>query len=266
MATEKEEGKNIRKIEASMLKSIVGLTLLCIGLYWILFKSHFDSIEGIAIICVGSLTVAGCITAIIRKRTKFPVKETYICFMLSLVVTTLAGMGISGIYRWVCPDVTVVNNDGTSKTYYALPSGEHEMRGSHVINNRNDTLYRVAVSYAFLGEELYNHFNVTDTLTPGEEKLISCRPHFVMQRILPVMPPGHSKTGRYRERRTYIVSGKELMEFIRRDMTPFGIKANKCVDSFDITKNDIVWEDPEKIDKIRRFTDRISNRVNVKNK
>lgn len=164
--------------------------------------------------------------------------------------------------RWLFPDVTTIRYDegryeATSAHVFPFCNG-FTPTGSFVENDSGDTLYRVVVSYAFLGEEIYNHYNITDTFPPGAVSRIPCPPNFTTRSIFPIMPPSQGKTGRIRARRSYIVNGNELTAFEKGDFSYLGIKANIRVDSFNITRNDIVWEDPERIVALEKIIDKLT--------
>lgn len=67
--------------------------------------------------------------------------------------------------------------------------GGFKPSGSYFVNDTPDTLFRVVVSYAILGEEITNYYNVTDTISPLSTARIACPPNYVCRDILPVMLP-----------------------------------------------------------------------------
>lgn len=195
--------------------------------------------------------------AIIRKLRTWWIMGAFVIWF----IMTFAGAGSVAFFRYMVPDICEVTCKGKGYevvNYYGWPEGHKvSLTHSYLDNQTSDTLYRVVVSYAYLGEELYNHYNVTNACAPGGFTVMSSRPHYVMKRILPAMLPSHGKLGRYHTNRVYIVGRPSLDEFERRNMQCFGLRGNKKIDSFDITKNDIIYENPEKYITLERVTDNI---------
>lgn len=199
-----------------------------------------------------------------HKSRKYKVLPNYCrvyCVLTSFLAVSVLNPGTIFFCRWFFPDVTTVTQTGGRYevlTKHSWPfSGNCMPMHSYIANDTEDTLYRVVVSYAFLGEEIKNHYNVTDTITPMTTGMIPCPPNYVARSILPIMTPSHGRLGRTRTRRSYIVTGEALHEFEKGDFRCFGIKDNVRVDSFNITSNPVVWEDPERIKSLEQTIDRI---------
>ncbi|MCM1354834.1 MAG: hypothetical protein NC212_00330 [Staphylococcus sp.] len=190
------------------------------------------------------------------KYKTVPRTYRYHCVMVSLALCSLINCGVIFLCRWSFPDVTTVYKaDGkyTGSTTRAFPFADGlKPTGSYVSNDTDDTLYRVVVSYAFLGEEINNHYNVTDTIAPKTTVRVSCPPNYVGRRIFPIMLATSGRFGKSRTRRSYIVDGEALHEFQTADFSCLGIKENIRVATFDITSNPIVWEDSSRIEALER--------------
>lgn len=232
--------------------SISGLTALSILTYYsLLYVPHICSLSYVACSVIISLLLF--VHAYIRssKYADLPKLCRLNCVVVPFTLCALLDSETIFLCRWIFPDVTTVSFESGRyevSTGYDWPFANGFMpTDSYVVNGTGDTLYRVVVSYAFLGEEVNNHYNVTDTIAPMTTALIPCPPNFVGRSIFPIMMPSYYRFGRIRSRYTYIVNGKELAAFESGDFRNLGIKANIRVHSFNITSNPTLWVDPERI-------------------
>lgn len=237
------------------------LIAVCMLPYYLLAKSHVCSTNYIMISLLVSILL--CIAAHCRLSKHKELTELYkVQLVLSAIaICSVFNLGIIFFSRWMLPDVTMVRvNNGryeVSTRYANMFSKNFKLTGSYLENNTQDMLYRVVVSYALLGKEIRNHYNVTDTIMPSTTAVISCTPNYVARSIFPVMLPTTGRFGQSRTRMSYIVTGNELEVFMTSDFSCFGIKENIRKDSFDITRNPIVWEDPHRIELLERTLDRV---------
>lgn len=233
----------------AMISSIIALPSICLLMYYVLVYTHVCSWYYVTISVIISLLLL--IIAYLRsgRHTSLSKLRRLTCMMTALAFCAPLNMGIVFFCRWFLPDVTTVKQEAGKwdVTYgYAWPfNGGFMPTDSYIVNDTRDTLYRVVVSYAFLGEEVNNHYNVTDTIAPMTTAAIPCPPNFVARSIFPIMMPSHDRFGRTRARRSYIATKKELDAFETGDFRYLGIKANIRINSFNITSNPIVWESPE---------------------
>lgn len=235
----------------AMISSIIALTIISFLVYYFLAVTHVCSWDNVMISGIISLLLLIIAYLRLKKHTALSKLSGLNCAITAFALCTLLNMGIVFFCRWFLPDVTTVERradrwDVTS--VYAWPfTGGFKPTDSYIVNDTKDTLYRVVVSYAFLGEEVNNHYNVTDTIAPMTTANIPCPPNFVARSILPIMMPSHGRFGRTRARRSYIATKKELDAFETGDFRYLGIKSNIRINSFNITSNPIVWESPERI-------------------
>lgn len=231
------------------IASVIGLTLVSAAMCYPLVKQG---------LCPFLYIVASVVIALVFARSAFrrlgslkelPKYHRYNCVSLTFFCAIMLGLGSLSLCHWFFPDVTTVSKgpDGyevSSREAWPFYDGL-KPACSYLANDSEDSLYRVVVSYAFLGEEVNNHYNVTDTIKPFTTAHIACRPNYVARSIFPVMLPSTGRFGKTRTRRSYIVTKAELEAFETGDFTCFGINDNIRVPSFDITSNPILWEDPE---------------------
>ena len=240
----------------AMISSIIALPSICLLMYYVLVYTHVCSWYYVTISVIISLLLL--IIAYLRsgRHTSLSKLRRLTCMMTALSFCAPLNMGIVFFCRWFLPDVTTVECKAgrcNVTSGYAWPFTAGFMpTDSYLLNDTRDTLYRVVVSYAFLGEEVNNHYNVTDTIAPMTTGAIPCPPNFVARSIFPIMMPSHGRFGRTRARRSYIATKKELDAFETGDFRYLGIKANIRIDSFNITSNPIVWESPEIISALER--------------
>ncbi len=181
---------------------------------------------------------------------------------LILAMCSMLNAGVIFFCRWFFPDVTLIRTEQGKydvTTRQTITFYENFMpTGSYVENQTGDTLYRVVVSYAFLGEEIRNHYNITDTIAPQTTARIPCPPNYVLRKIFPIMQSSIGRMGRTRTRRSYIVTKSEMDAFTSGDFSDLGIKDNIRVNSFNITTNPIIWEDPERLKILEHTIDRFT--------
>lgn len=247
-----------------LVTSSIGCVICAAVCYWAIVKVHYCSVASVVVCILISLALT---LLFYFKSRKFATLSKFCRLshaLMLLVVSSVIPMGVFPLCRWIFPDVTTISNEYGKyevAASYAWPWSENlKPNGSYVVNNTGDTLYRVVVSYAFLGEETKNHYNITDTIDPKSTVRIPCPPNFVARRIYPVMMPSYGKTGRYRTRRSYIVNGGQLDAFEFGDFSTIGISENVRVPSFNLTSNPIIWEDSAKLEAL----DRVLNRFDRK--
>lgn len=244
----------------AMISSIIALTSICLLMYYLLAYTHVCSWYYVTISVIISLLLL--IIAYLRtgRHTALSKLCRLTCMMTALSFCAPLNMGIVFFCSWFLPDVTTVERKAGSYSItsgYAWPfTGGFMPTDSYLVNDTRDTLYRVVVSYAFLGEEVNNHYNITDTIAPMTTAAIPCPPNFVARSIFPIMMPSHGRFGRTRARRSYIATKKELDAFETGDFRYLGIKSNIRIKSFNITSNPIVWESPEIISALERVIER----------
>lgn len=247
----------------AMISSIIALPIIGLFPYYLLAVTHVCSWCYITISVIISLV--WLIIAYLRsgKYTAVPKLYRLNCMMTAISLCAILNVGIVFFCRWFIPDVTTVERRGGKyeiSTGYAWPFADgFKPTDSYLVNDTKDTLYRVVVSYAFLGEEIYNHYNVTDTIPPMTTATIPCPPNHVARSILPIMMPSHGRFGRIRTRCSYIATKKDLDSFVYGNFEYLGIKANIRVDSFNITTNPVVWEDPERISSLERVIEKMKH-------
>lgn len=244
----------------AMISSIIALTIISFLVYYSLAATHVCSWNYVMISGIISLLLLIIAYLRLKKHTSLSKLSRLNWAIMAFAFCTLLNMGIVFFSRWFLPDVTTVERraDRWNVTYgYAWPfTRGFKPTDSYLVNDTKDTLYRVVVSYAFLGEEVNNHYNVTDTIAPMTTATVPCPPNFVARSILPIMMPSHGRFGRTRARRSYIATKKELDAFETGDFRYLGIKSNIRIKSFNITSNPIVWESPEIISALERVIER----------
>ena len=220
---------------------IIGICLECIALYVYLNPLNRKYIEN----NVQSLTPEEA-AASIRKR-EVPVFNQLLGIML--LNGGLAMLGV-GFFDWLMPDVVEIQ-DSPRRTcyeykvnsYYALPF-ENGMKpgGSYIENLTNDTIYRLVIDYAFLGEELYNYYTVQGKYPPNSFCKMPGRTLHVMDTIAPVMLPSYGRLGRYRTQRAYLTDYTHMWDFKSANLFQFGLKGNKWVDTIKEDRNKLIHE------------------------
>lgn len=254
--------------KTSSVTSIAILFILGALLYFFLAFHHICSIE----YAVTSGLISLFLFAIsFRKSSEYkdiPKLSRLNSLMVAFTLCSVLNMGVVFFCRWIFPDVTTVSGEHGKyevTTTRAWPFTDNfRPTASYVVNNSGDTLYRVVVSYAFLGREINNHYNVTDTLPPHTTTEIPCPPNYVARSIFPVMLPTSGRFGNSRTQRSYIVTADALNEFLTSDFSCYGINKNIRVNSFNMTSNPIVWEDQERINRLEQILDNISREYHRK--
>lgn len=252
-------------------RSVISIAILFIlgaSLYFFLAYQHICSIE----YTVASLLISLSLFAIsFRKSSEYkdiPKLSRLNSLMVAFTLCSVLNMGVVFFCRWIFPDVTTVSGKHGKyevTTTRAWPFTDNfRPTDSYVFNNSGDTLYRVVVSYAFLGKEINNHYNITDTLPPHTTTEIPCPPNYVARSIFPVMLPTSGRFGNSRTRRSYIVTADTLNEFLTYDFACYGINKNIRVNSFNMTSNPIVWENQERINRLEQILDNISREYHRK--
>lgn len=245
----------------AMTSSIIALPIIGLFPYYLLAVTHVCSWYYITISVIISLL--WLIIAYLRsgKHTALSKLCRLNCVMTAIPLCAILNMGIVFFCRWFIPDVTTVERKGgiyEISTGYAWPFADgFRPTDSYLVNGTNDTLYRVVVSYAFLGEEINNHYNITDTIPPMTTADIPCPPNYVARSIFPIMMPSHGRFGRIRAKLSYIATKKDLDSFVYGNFEYLGIQANIRIDSFNITTNPVVWEDPERISALERVIEKM---------
>ena len=237
--------------QKTLVASAIGSIICTVFSYWVIYRVHFCGVGCLTVCILMSLALTLLFYHKSQRFSTLSKLSRAFCALTIFALSSIIAMGAFPMCRWIFPDVTTVSNELGKyyvSTRYAWPNSDNfKPTGSYILNNTTDTLYRVVVSYAFLGEETKNHYNITDTIDPMTAARIPCHPNFVARRIYPIMMPSYGKTGRYRTHRSYIVNGGHLDAFESGDFSSLGISENVRVDSFNITSNPIIWEDPERL-------------------
>ena len=245
----------------SVILSMIGMILLGILAYYLIVATDVCSLWYIAVSIIISLSLILIFYHRSKKYSELPRSYRLNSIMIAFAMSAVLNVGVIFFCRWFFPDITVVNKEEgryNVSTSYALPfTSGLKPTYSYIGNDTEDTLYRVVVSYAFLGEEVNNHYNVTDTIIPMTTVRIPCPPNYVTRSIFPVMMPSSGRTGRVRARRSYIATKSALNAFETGDFRCLGIKANIRINSFNITTNPIIREDPERLRVLEQTIDRI---------
>ena len=220
---------------------IIGTCLECIAIYVYLKPQNRKYIEK----NIQSLTQEEA-TASMRKR-EVPIFSQLLVVMLFNWGLAMGGVGL---FHWVMPDVVEIQDSPRRSSYeykvsnyYALPF-ENGMKpgGSYIENLTNDTIYRLVIDYAFLGEELYNYYTVQGKYPPNSFCRMPGRVIHVMDTIAPVMLPSYGRLGRYRTQRIYLTDYTHMWDFKSANMLQFGLKGNKWVDTIKEDRNTLVYE------------------------
>lgn len=170
-----------------------------------------------------------------------------------LIFTPLICMGTTAAMTWLIPDVTIVYNDtgkrfASTTAYEWRPGAGMDLTGSYIDNLTDDTLYRVVVNYAIPGEDLYNVYSVAGIFPPKSFEKMKGKADYYMRPIPPFMRWSVGRTGRYRTQRIFVVDKKMLLKFIYHyDMTIFGLRPNRKVNSIKESKNRPIHEDPTRL-------------------
>ncbi len=244
----------------ALIQSTIVLSIVSLLTYYFLVYIHVCSWFYVTASVIISLLL---IIAYLRsgRHTSLSKLSRINCVMTAISLCAILNMGIVFFCRWFIPDVTTVERRGGKyeiSTGYAWPFADgFKPTDSYLVNDTKDTLYRVVVSYAFLGEEINNHYNITDTIPPMTTADIPCPPNYVARSIFPIMMPSHGRFGRIRTRLSYIATKKDLDSFMYGNFEYLGIQANIRIDSFNITTNPVVWEDPERISALERVIEKM---------
>lgn len=253
----KHESNN-RLLTVGLLFFLTVFLLLC----YVPAALQICSLTYLAISVSASLLIAFLSYRKTSKYTGVPKLTRLYSVVLPLALSSILNIGVIFFCRWLFPDVTTIQNHNgnyefTSQHTWCL-DGRLKPTGSYVANETSDTLYRVVVSYAYLGEEVYNHYNIPDTINPHSISRIPCPPNYVVREILPIMLPSYGRFGRVRTRLSYIATRPQLDAFVTGNFQNLGIKENVRVHSFDLKTNPIIWEDPERIRVVEQTIDKFS--------
>ncbi len=176
-----------------------------------------------------------------EKRALIYISLTMLTFIPLICLATISGT------QWLMPDVTVItksDNTFEAKEYYVIPY-THDTRpgGSYIHNETSDTIFRIIIKYAYLGEELHNKFAIEDEYTPGQVALMRSRANYAMKIIPLVMLPSSNRTGRYHTRLVFLTERNHMDAFHKLDMTEFGLMENLLVDSVAPDRDHTMRED-----------------------
>lgn len=258
---------------ANSLNDLIVITifeLLCAAMLFYMFRTllHFSSLAWLFIIG----TCMECIAFYIylKPLNRFYIEEnthtlsneeaasslrkrdTPIYPLLISICLMNGGFALGGVgfFQWMMPDVVEIQ-DGPRMSkyeykvsnYYTFPF-ENGLKpgGSYIDNLTRDTIYRLVIDYGFLGEELYNYYTVQGKYPPHSFCRMPSRTVHVMDTIAPVMLPSHGRMGRYRTQRIYLTDYVHMWDFRSANMTPFGLKGNKWVDTIKENRNKIIYE------------------------
>ena len=178
----------------------------------------------------------------------------YTQLLVILLLNSALSLGCIGFTCWFMPDVVEVGNGPKRAVYqykvsdyFTLPF-DRGMRpgGSYIDNLSNDTIYRLIVNYGYPGEDRYNNYTVQGKYPPHSFCSMPSRTYHVMDTIAPIMPPSHSRMGRYHTQRVYLTDYEHLWDFRLIKMRQFGIERNRWVDSIKESRNLPIHENYEK--------------------
>lgn len=163
----------------------------------------------------------------------------YYQILAIVLINMVLGMGLIAGTRWTMPDIVEIHDGPKRSTYeykvsnyYVMPFVKGLTPGKSYIDNQSkDTIYRVIVNYAYLGEEKCNLYAVTDKYAPSSFSPMPSHTFHVMDTIAPVMPSSSGKMGRYHTQRIYLTDNEHLWDFRLVEMRGFGLNKNRQVDS-----------------------------------
>ena len=181
-----------------------------------------------------------------HERIKLP----YIAIISACFIPVIA-VGVIALTDWLMPDIVEITKEGRrfeTKEYYVFPYTHGTRPGcSYIDNTTADTIYRVNIRYAYLGEELHNLYTVANKYAPGEFARMRSRANYAMKIIPPIMMPSHNRSGRYHTQRVFLTDGKHLRDFRNLDMFEFGLKENLQVDYIvPENRDEVIHESPER--------------------
>ncbi|MDE6555437.1 MAG: hypothetical protein K2K55_00560 [Duncaniella sp.] len=248
--------KNAKKAQVtwkSFWSLIILVPILCA--YSLLF--HYPVLTAIIFAAcalgVGSLYCYMCRFAY-RKYGRYNIDKTeklnyiYCSLWCSLALRPIICIACISALLWIMPDIVeVTKTHGSFRTrkYYVMPFTEDTRPGkSYLDNATSDTLYRVIVRYAFLGEELHNTYALEATFAPHQFARLDSRVDYAMTIIPPIMLPSSNRKGRFHTRRIFLTDSIHLSEFSNLDMTRFGLKSNLKVDHITPPRDRTLREDP----------------------
>lgn len=230
--------------------------LFIAGIYFIVGKFLFDPTA--TAVLIGASAIGAAVTALLTRR-KYAWRDAVAATILMLTLTPLMCIGVTAAASWLIPDVATVyenapRNYHSVKAYGWIPGEGMKATGSYLDNRTADTLYRVTVSYAIPGEDLENVYSITGAYPPGTIGRMRARADYLMRPIPPFMRWSSGKTGRYRTQRVFVVDRPMLTEFIKRyDMSVFGLKPHRRVDSIRENRNRVLHEDPSRLTEYRHI-------------
>lgn len=175
----------------------------------------------------------------------------YLSFWYAVLIPVVSMATVAGL-QWLMPDIIEIskkNNSFVTKEYYIFPYTEGTRPGGSYIDNiTNDTIFRILVRYAYLGEELHNLYTIEGIYPPGQFARMSYRVNYAMKDIPPIMLESSNRLGRYHTKRTFLTNRTHLEEFRRLNMNEFGLKKNLYMDSITPEKDRTIREDPSRYD------------------
>lgn len=171
--------------------------------------------------------------------------------MMYLLICVMASpwlyLGVEKSLECLFPSITVVKlgeKRFSSEVVYGWPEGRKVSLGEdYLLNNTQDTLFRVLVIYAIPGEDLRHNYALTDSVPPGDFMKIKGRADFCMRRIPPFRKWSVTKMGnKVRCQTAFIVNRPQLSLFQNYDLYPIGLKRSLKVKSIKEQSRNI-WED-----------------------
>ena len=178
-----------------------------------------------------------------------------------LLLNSALSLGCTMFAHWCMPDVVEIRNGPKRAVYQYKVSDyftfpfERGMRPgeSYIDNLSNDTIYRLIVNYGYPGEDRYNNYTIQGKYPPHSFCRMPSRTFHVMDTIAPIMPPSHSRMGRYHTQRVYLTDYEHLWDFRIVNMRQFGIERNRWVDSIKESRNLPIYENYEKYRAYKRI-------------
>lgn len=258
---------NVSEIHTSVTKPL-NLFFQCnsiILIYYLIAKFLHDKAATIVLLATSLLALLVLYRLMGRRFSKLDIRAASI---LLLVFTPVLCMGTTAAMIWLIPDVTTVYENAPRNYHYVnnyewRAGKDMKLTGSYLDNRTDDTLYRMVVSYAIPGEDLYNVYSISDTIAPKTFDRIKARADYYMHHIPPFMRWSTGRMGRYRTQRVFIVDKPMLSEFVNRyDMSVFGLGPHRRVDSIKESNNRTLHEDPERLNEYRRIINALDSQKN----
>lgn len=232
------------------------LSVTIVAAYYFVSKFLHDR-EATASLLVA--TILGLVALCLLMKRRFGKLDIAAASTFMPIFTPLLCMGCSAAMSWLLPDVTIISENSrrqfTASTVYEWrPGAGMRLNGSYLDNRTDDTLYRVVVSYAIPGEDLYNIYSVSDRIPPKSFERMTGRADYYMHPVPPLMRWSVGRMGRYRTQRVFVVDKAMLTEFVSgHDMALFGLRANRRVKSIKESRNRTINEDPSRLTEYKRI-------------